>query len=94
MAYVIDKEGCISIAVEEDGEYWTGSYKHPIGEDGCRIATDEEVAADEARRKAEHEELMSFEKSFGITDHGPNGRRKQPEAYARLDAAYARGERP
>lgn len=88
LAYIIDRTGYISIACFEDGEYWTGSHKHDMSK--VRVATDEEVAADDAARQAKYDAIIALERSFGITNHGPNGRCKQPEAYAKLDAYYAK----
>jgi hypothetical protein len=93
LAYVIYEDKYISIACFEDDEYWTGNHKHNIGED-CRVATDNEVSVWQEACKAEMKAINDFEKSFGITIHGPKGRAKQPKEYAAMYAAYARGEGP
>lgn len=85
LAYIIDHTGYISIATEENGEYWTGAHKHDMTK--VRVATDAEVKAFDAERDREIRAGNAYMASFGITDFGPRGSRKQPKQYAAMVAA-------
>lgn len=86
LAYIMNPgNSYISIAIYEDGEYWTGAYKHDMTK--ARLATDEEVAADNAERNRQCAARDAYRASFGITNHGPSGPKKQPAQYAAMRAA-------
>ncbi len=89
LAYIMNPgNSYISIAIYEDGEYWTGSYKHDMTK--ARVATDEEVAADNAERNRKSRARDAYLATFGITNFTRNGPQKQPKQYAAMVAADKR----
>jgi hypothetical protein len=85
MAFIIEPSGHIAVAIFEDGEYWTGSYKHDMSK--SRVATDEEVAAFDAERERRIRAGDAYKAQFGITNFGYTGPKKQPKQYAAMVAA-------
>jgi hypothetical protein len=85
LAYIIDNSGYISVAVFEDGEYWTGSYQHDMTK--VRVATLEELEAFNSERKRALAAADAYKAQFGITDFSRNGPKIQPEQYAAMLAS-------
>ena len=82
LAYIKNNCGHISVAVFEDGEYWTGNHKHDMTK--VRVATAEEVAAYNAERDRKIRASDAYKAKFGITDFSCQGPKKQSKEYSAM----------